>query len=612
MKKRIQLLLLCVIFLSINVNSSGQNIAIEKENTKHTCAENVFVDHGSINNKTNTSTKKIKKQKNHTISTKTTAINNYISTFGIDSTIYVPDGPNCPVQCYQSNVLISGYDSLQTINTVNDLVSFCFTMEHSFLGDLQFKLICPNGQSTTMHGFRNNGSSTNNGVDLGQAIAGSSTACEGNPALAGIGWNYCWSLNTNLGFQYRGTSPYYIYQDQVGICDSTNRNNNTNYYRPFQSFSNLIGCPLNGTWSIEVCDNWGVDDGWIFNWQISILPSSVLSFDVINGNGTLGASINSSNISSGLNISHGTTIEFLAVPDIGYRVKEWKLNNNTILGNTSNNYSLTHTETSTVSVEFELIPANSHIVTYSVVNGNGDLSASTNGFNFSSNYAVLDGENVSFTALPDAGFRVKEWMLNGNLVAGNTSNIFEINNLQEDINVTVEYEEIPNYNITFSVVGGNGTLIAEVEGITIISGTAVIENMEITFTATPNSNYGVKEWRLNNSIIPGNTSNTFSIVNLQENSDVTVEFRVDDVGISNNENPSIHIYPNPSTAIFYIQSDHQYKMEVIDIQGRILINKQIEKGMNELDMSIHNDGVYFMRLSNSDGMHVLKINKIGK
>ncbi len=194
-------------------------------------------------------------------------------SLGFDSTMYVPDGPNCAVQCYSTNVTFTEFGPNQTISSASDIISICFTMEHTFLGDLQFKLVCPNGHSTTMHGFRNNGSNTNNVVDLGQAITGISPACQGNPTLAGVGWNYCWSENTTLGFGYHGAAPHYLYGGSSSICDSTNRLNNTNYYKPYNSFSSLIGCPLNGVWSIEICDNWGQDDGWIFGWQLTLDPS---------------------------------------------------------------------------------------------------------------------------------------------------------------------------------------------------------------------------------------------------------------------------------------------------------------------------------------------------
>lgn len=42
----------------------------------------------------------------------------------------------------------------------------------------------------------------------------------------------------------------------------------TGYYIPAEDFSELIGCPLNGEWSIRICDTWPSDNGWIFEWSL--------------------------------------------------------------------------------------------------------------------------------------------------------------------------------------------------------------------------------------------------------------------------------------------------------------------------------------------------------
>ena len=338
----------------------------------------------------------------------------------------------------------------------------------------------------------------------------------------------------------------------------------------------------------------------------------VVTYNVIGANGTLVATSNSTNIPSGSLLQEGSSLVFTASPNSGYRVKEWKLNSTIVGGNTSHNYNLTLTQTSNITVEFEPIPANSHIVTYSVVNGNGSLSATVDGVAFSSGYAIEEGKNVIFTATPNAQYRVKEWKLNDVVIGGNTSNTFTISNLQEASNVTVEFEPIPtnSHLVTYSVVNGNGSLSAMVDGVSFSSGYAIEEGKNVIFTATPNAQYRVKEWKLNDVVIGGNTINTFTISNLQEASNVTVEFIPDDVGISDGEKISINIYPNPSYGAFNILADNQYTMEVMDIQGRIVLHRQIEKGVNELNMHTYNNGVYFVRLRNESHLHVLQIHKM--
>ncbi|MDD2344667.1 MAG: T9SS type A sorting domain-containing protein [Bacteroidales bacterium] len=166
------------------------------------------------------------------------------------------------------------------------------------------------------------------------------------------------------------------------------------------------------------------------------------------------------------------------------------------------------------------------------------------------------------------------------------------------------------YLVSYNVVNSNGTLIASVDGNQIASGTYVQANKSVIFTATPNVGYQVKEWTLNSNIVVGNTSNIFTIVSLQEVSVVIVEFISENVGISNNEKPKINIYPNPFNGIFTILSDDQYTMEIMDIQGRVILRGQIEYEYNELNMRSFSDGIYFIRLKNTNNSHVLQIHKM--
>ena len=90
----------------------------------------------------------------------------------------------------------------------------------------------------------------------------------------GTPWNYVWSNNTNNGYQYSpGNYVYATSNVNGGRMDSTNVAQMTNVFHPEGSFSNLIGCPMNGTWSIEVLDGWSGDNGWITEWEIALDPA---------------------------------------------------------------------------------------------------------------------------------------------------------------------------------------------------------------------------------------------------------------------------------------------------------------------------------------------------
>ncbi len=209
-----------------------------------------------------------------------TISNTQVSSLKFDSLLHLPDGPNCEIygipRCYYATVYFTDFPIGATLTSVNDLISVCMTMEHSYLGDITIALQCPNGQTVMME-------SQNGGyIYLGHANDNDSGAqvCIGDEANAGVGWNYCFSQNTELGFTY-GPGNGYLYQgtqSMAGIpphasIDSTNRVNGTNYYKPVNSFTGLIGCPLNGAWSLEICDQWRVDDGWIWEWELNLDPS---------------------------------------------------------------------------------------------------------------------------------------------------------------------------------------------------------------------------------------------------------------------------------------------------------------------------------------------------
>lgn len=187
-----------------------------------------------------------------------------------DSTMFIPDGPNCAVQCYNTYVTFNAFAPGSTIQTSSDVMSICVNMEHSYAGDLGFTIICPNGQSVQLdpndHG---------SGAYLGEPYGGGNHStydnttypCDAAYNPAGIGWTYCWSeiypTHGTLVSLQSGASP----------IDSTNTVLDNNYLVPSAPFSGLIGCPLNGTWNIQICDDFGVDNGYIFWWELNLDPS---------------------------------------------------------------------------------------------------------------------------------------------------------------------------------------------------------------------------------------------------------------------------------------------------------------------------------------------------
>ena len=58
-------------------------------------------------------------------------------------------------------------------------------------------------------------------------------------------------------------------QQEMGVAAYNYNTLPAGEYAPYESFLNMVGCPTNGQWNIIITDNWGIDNGYLFNWSIS-------------------------------------------------------------------------------------------------------------------------------------------------------------------------------------------------------------------------------------------------------------------------------------------------------------------------------------------------------
>lgn len=182
--------------------------------------------------------------------------------------------------------------------------------------------------------------------------------------------------------------------------------------------------------------------------------------------------------------------------------------------------------THTYSITFTIGLPTTYAVNFSVIGSNGTITATVESVSISSGDFVIKGKDVSFSATPASGYRVKEWKYNTTVVSGNTTNTFTITDLTAAATVTVEFEAIPptTYAVNFSVAGANGTLAANVDANAITTGAQVIEGKDVVFTASPANGYRVKEWKNNGVVLNGNNTNTYTLNNLIASANVSVEF----------------------------------------------------------------------------------------
>ena len=105
------------------------------------------------------------------------------------------------------------------------------------------------------------------------------------------------------------------------------------------------------------CDTLRVGHVFVYGCEVvEVIEEFAVDFGVVNGNGSLAATVDSESIDTGANVESGKSVVFTATPDNGYQVKEWK-DNNSVVNGTNASYTISDiTAAHNVTVEFELIP----------------------------------------------------------------------------------------------------------------------------------------------------------------------------------------------------------------------------------------------------------------
>jgi subtilisin-like proprotein convertase family protein len=148
---------------------------------------------------------------------------------------YIPDLAECFTR--ELEVAIGNPDAV--ISDVSDM-SFFVNMEHSYMGDLTITFTCPNGQSLEVQSQGG-----------GNTLIGIPDPLDGTGP--GTGVDYYWSPLASNGTW----------------TDNEGGELPTGIYESAAPFDLLQGCPQDGIWQISICDLWGSDDGWVFEWGVA-------------------------------------------------------------------------------------------------------------------------------------------------------------------------------------------------------------------------------------------------------------------------------------------------------------------------------------------------------
>ncbi len=161
----------------------------------------------------------------------------------------LPDGIGV---CFSSSMTYTVFTPGQKLSNISDFQGVCVNMEHSYVQDLTIKLTCPNGQSTILHNVAGGGRYMGTPVDD-----------DSKPNDMGTCGQYCFTPTAVNGFLFQGGTE----GQTIPFGD----------YKSIQPLTNLLGCPLNGTWTFEVCDALHSDNGFLCSWDLNINPAIIPS-----------------------------------------------------------------------------------------------------------------------------------------------------------------------------------------------------------------------------------------------------------------------------------------------------------------------------------------------
>lgn len=247
----------------------------------------------------------------------------------------------------------------------------------------------------------------------------------------------------------------------------------------------------------------------LYKYAISYSVAAVSGSD----NGTLTANTVRKNmaaytydLSSGEEVYEGSDLTFTAAPDNGYRVQEWRVNNE-VYQESGAAFIGTQLvlrgvdEEKTVMVQF--MPLGDKITASAGEHGRiaGAMAGGTEQVgNIASGFTLTEGASVTFTAEPDTGYEVEQWSVNGTPVSGETNSTYTYTAGSAGAVITVAFRPVA---YTVSWTAEHGTVTA---GGYSSSAASIRGGTQVTFTAAPHNGYVFDHWTIDGKTLTNETA----------------------------------------------------------------------------------------------------------
>lgn len=170
---------------------------------------------------------------------------NAIPPLVVSEPLYLPDMVNVE---FISTLTFDDFPNGTTISNCADVENIFVNIEHAFVGDLDIWIECPNGTSVSL-------------TESGAGFAYLGVPFSGDSPTPGVGWDYFWSPTATNGTWM---------QNVPSTPPSSPQTLAAGTYEPVGNLCNLVGCPLNGDWTIHIVDNFSSSNGYLFSWGLGL------------------------------------------------------------------------------------------------------------------------------------------------------------------------------------------------------------------------------------------------------------------------------------------------------------------------------------------------------
>jgi len=306
----------------------------------------------------------------------------------------------------------------------------------------------------------------------------------------------------------------------------------------------------------------------------SLIPTYTLTVSHV-GNGTITPTDGESTR------TEGESVTLTATPDAGWKFVKWEINSNVV---TDASTQITISANTTALATFVQI---THTLTVSHI-GNGTITP-TDGES-----TRTEGESVTLTATPDAGWKFVKWEINSNVVTDASTQI----TISANTTALATFEQI-THTLTVSHVG-NGT-VNPTDGESTYN-----EGELITLTATPDAGWKFDKWEINGNVVTSASTqitidaNTTAVATFSNTQGVDI--------ITSN----VKVYPIPTASMVNVESTSTIKnIQVLDLSGKLLRTSEfVGSREGKTDLSGLPNGMYLLRVIDvNSSVQIIKVSK---